>query len=183
MADLPLRLAGLEPAITTPDNAVVRLRLIGRMEAWTTRSENILPKRRKARAMLAYIAMASPRPVPRGRFAELLWSRRAQEQARSSLRQEIYWVLDALTPAETEVVVVTRDHLSLRPGVAWIDAQEVMQATAGRTEALSLLDGNFLEDLDGLDPNFDAWLRHERELLRDHARSIAEVIAQGDSRA
>jgi tRNA A22 N-methylase len=48
----PLRLAGLEPAITTPDNAVVRLRLIGRMEAWTIRSENILPKRRKARAML-----------------------------------------------------------------------------------------------------------------------------------
>jgi len=174
MTDLPLRLAGVEPAITAPDNVVVRLRLIGRMEAWTTRSENILPRRRRARAMLAYIAMASPRPVPRGRFAELLWSRRAQEQARSSLRQEIYWMLDALAPAETEVVVVTRDHLSLRPGVAWIDAQEVMQATAGRTEALSLLDGTFLEDLVGLDPHFDEWLRNEREALHDHARGIAE---------
>src|SRR3978361_1358651 len=140
--------------MTTPDNAVVRLRLIGRMEAWAIRSENILPKRRKARAMLAYVAMAFPRPVPRGRFAELLWSRRAQEQARSSLRQEIYWVLDALTPAETEIVAVTRDHLSLRAGVACIDAQEVLQPTAARTEVLSLLDGIFLEDLDGLDPNF-----------------------------
>src|ERR1700709_2886731 len=127
MADTLPRLAAPEAAITTPDNAVVRLRLIGRMEAWTIRSENILPKRRKARAMLAYIAMASPRPVPRGRFAELLWSRRAQEQARSSLRQELYWLLDPLAPAETEVVVVTRDHLSLRPGVGWIDAQEGMR--------------------------------------------------------
>ena len=59
MADLSIRLAGVEPAIPTPDNVVVRLRLIGRMEAWTIRSENILPKRRKARAMLAYVAMAS----------------------------------------------------------------------------------------------------------------------------
>src|SRR6201746_2729643 len=109
MADPTIRIAGVEPAIPAPDHAVVRLRLIGRMEAWTIRSENILPKRRKARAMLAYVAMASPRPVPRGRFAELLWSRRAQEQARSSLRQEIYWMLDALAPPETGGVVVTRD--------------------------------------------------------------------------
>jgi DNA-binding SARP family transcriptional activator len=159
----------------TSDHAVVRLRLIGRMQAWTYQSENVLPTRRKARAMLACVAMAAPQPVLRGRLAELLWSRGAQEQARGSLRQEIYRVLEALAPAETEVVVVTRDHLSLRPGAVWIDVQEVLKATATEPGSLSLLEGDLLEDLNGIDPNFDLWLKHERELLRDRASRIAEL--------
>jgi DNA-binding SARP family transcriptional activator/tetratricopeptide (TPR) repeat protein len=124
--------------------------------------------------MLACIAMASPRPVLRAQLAELLWSRRSQEQARGSLRQEIYRVLEALAPAETEILVVTRDHLSFRDGAVWIDVQEVLQATASEPGALSLLEGDLLEDLNGIDPSFDLWLRRERELLRDRACDIAE---------
>jgi DNA-binding SARP family transcriptional activator/TolB-like protein len=167
--------ADLALTALTSDQTVVRLRLIGRMEAWTYRCEDVLPTRRKARAMLACIAMASPRPVLRGRLAELLWSRRSHEQARGSLRQEIYRVLEALAPAETEVVVVTRDHLSLRPGAAWLDVQEVLQATATQPGSLSLLEGDLLEDLNGIEPNFDLWLRQERNSLRDRACGIAEA--------
>jgi hypothetical protein len=105
---------------------VVRLRLIGQMEAWTVRSESVLPAGRKTRALLAYVAMAAPRLVLRGRLAEQLWSRRPEEQARASLRQEIHRLLDALSPAEAEILVVTRDHLALRPGAVWVDVEEVM---------------------------------------------------------
>jgi DNA-binding SARP family transcriptional activator len=65
------------------EHAVVRLRLIGQMEAWTVRSESVLPAGRKTRALLASVAMAAPRPVLRGRLAEQLWSRRPEEQARA----------------------------------------------------------------------------------------------------
>ena len=68
----------------------VRLRLIGQMEAWTLTSESVLPAGRKTRALLAVIALSAPRPALRGRLAELLWSRRPEEQARASLRQEIH---------------------------------------------------------------------------------------------
>jgi len=37
---------------------VVRLRLIGQMEAWTLNSENVLPGGRKTRALLAVIALS-----------------------------------------------------------------------------------------------------------------------------
>ena len=107
----------------------MRLRLIGQMEAWTLTSENVLPAGRKTRALLAVIALSSPRPALRGRLAELLWSRRPEEQARASLRQEIHRLLEALAPAGTEILMVTRDHLSLRPGVVWVDVDEVMRAT------------------------------------------------------
>jgi DNA-binding SARP family transcriptional activator/tetratricopeptide (TPR) repeat protein len=146
------------------------------MEAWTLTSENVLPAGRKTRALLAVVALSSPRAALRGRLAELLWSRRPEEQARASLRQEIHRLLETLAPAGTEVLVVTRDHISLQPGVVWVDVEEVMRATTSQPASLSLLDGDLLEDLDGIDPTFDAWLTTERERLRDRARTVAEAL-------
>ncbi len=164
------------PTTTPLTDPVVRLQLIGQMEAWTVRRESVLPAGRKTRALLASIAMAAPRPLLRGRLAEQLWSRRPEEQARASLRQEIHRLLDALSPAQTEVLIISRDHLTLRPGAVWIDVVEVMRASAAKPASLALLEGDLLEDLDGVDPNFDAWLIAERERLRDRAREIAEAI-------
>ena len=39
----------------------------------------------------------------------------------------------------TEILTVTRDHLSLRPGLVWIDVEEVMRATTDQPASLSLL--------------------------------------------
>jgi DNA-binding SARP family transcriptional activator/TolB-like protein len=164
------------PASASAAQIVARLRLIGQTEAWTLTSENLLPPGRKTRALLAVVALSSPRPALRGRLAELLWSRRPEEQARASLRQEIHRLLDALAPANSEILTVTRDHLSLRPGVVWIDVEEVMRATTEEPASLSLLEGDLLEDLDGIDPAFDTWLTTERERLRDRARTVAEAL-------
>ncbi|HEY4044149.1 MAG TPA: BTAD domain-containing putative transcriptional regulator [Rhodopila sp.] len=178
MADAPTRLSVTSTSALS--QVVVRLRLIGQMEAWTIRSESVIPPGRKTRALLASIALAAPRPVLRGRLAEQLWSRRPEEQARASLRQEIHRLLEALSPAESEILIITRDHLTLRPGAVWIDVEEVMKATTAQPASLALLDGDLLEDLDGIDPNFDAWLNTERERLRDRARGIAETLLKDD---
>jgi DNA-binding SARP family transcriptional activator/TolB-like protein len=146
------------------------------MEAWTLTSESVLPAGRKTRALLASVALSAPRPALRGRLAELLWSRRPEEQARASLRQEIHRLLEALSPAKADILIVTRDHLTLRGGAVWVDVEEVMRATTLQPASLSLLDGDLLEDLDGIDPSFDAWLTAERERLRDRARSVAESL-------
>src|ERR1700727_901594 len=176
MAGASHRPAGPGIPANSSGQIVVRLRLIGQMEAWTVASENVLPAGRKTRALLAVIALSSPRPALRGRLAELLWSRRPEEQARASLRQEIHRLLEVLAPAKTEVLIVTRDHLSLRPGAVWIDGDEVMRATTTQPASLSLLDSELLEDLAGIDPTFDTWLTGERERLRDRARGVAEAL-------
>src|SRR3984885_6695691 len=105
MADYLTRLSISSTPSNALDHVVVRLRLIGQMEAWTIRSESVLPAGRKTRALLASIAMAAP-----------------------------------------------------RPGAVGIDVEEGMRATAVQPASLALLDGDLLEDLDGVDPNFDAWL-------------------------
>lgn len=146
------------------------------MEAWTLTSESILPTGRKTRALLAILALSSPRPMLRSKLAELLWSRRPEEQARASLRQEIHRLLEALHPVGQQIMSVQRDHLTLRPGTVWVDVEEVLRASTSKPQALSLLDGELLEDLDGVDPSFDQWLAGERERLRDRARTLAETL-------
>ena len=158
------------------DHIAVRLRLIGQMEAWTVNSESVLPPGRKTRALLAIVVLSAPRPVLRSRLAELLWSRRPEEQARASLRQEIHRLLEVLVPAGTEILTINRDSLVLRPGVVWVDVDEVLRATTAHPGALALLDSELLEELDGVDPAFDVWLHGERERLRDRARSVAEAL-------
>ncbi len=158
------------------DPIAVRLRLIGQMEAWTVNSESVLPPGRKTRALLAIVVLSAPRPVLRARLAELLWSRRPEEQARASLRQEIHRLLEVLTPAGTEILTINRDSLVLRPGVVWVDVDEVLRATTAHPGALALLDSELLEELDGVDPAFDVWLLGERERLRDRARNVAEAL-------
>ena len=146
------------------------------MEAWTITSESVLPPGRKTRALLAVIALSSPRPVLRSRLAELLWSRRPEEQARASLRQEIHRLLEVLAPAGQDVLSINRDSLALRPGVVWVDVEEVLRATTTHPGSLALLDSELLEELDGVDPAFDVWLHGERERLRDRARGVAEAL-------
>ncbi|MDP9096568.1 MAG: hypothetical protein M3N26_08485, partial [Pseudomonadota bacterium] len=158
------------------DTIAVRLRLIGQMEAWTINSESVLPPGRKTRALLAIVVLSAPRPVLRSRLAELLWSRRPEEQARASLRQEIHRLLEVLAPAGTEILTINRDSLVLRQGVVWVDVDEVLRATTAHPGALALLDSELLEELDGVDPAFDVWLHAERERLRDRARAVAEAL-------
>ncbi len=158
------------------DNIAIRLRLIGQMEAWTVNGESVLPPGRKTRALLAIVVLSAPRPVLRSRVAELLWSRRPEEQARASLRQEIHRLLEVLAPAGTDILTITRDSLALRPSVVWVDVDEVLRATTTHPGALALLDSELLEELDGVDPAFDVWLHGERERLRDRARSVAEAL-------
>ncbi|HTC08022.1 MAG TPA: BTAD domain-containing putative transcriptional regulator [Acetobacteraceae bacterium] len=177
MAEFTQPLQRLVPPPGMDGSVVVRLRLIGQMEAWSLTSENVLPQGRKTRALLAVVALSAPRPALRGRLAELLWSRRPEEQARASLRQEIHRLLEALGPAGGgDILSVTRDHLSLRSDAVWVDVDEVMRATVEQPASLSLLEGDLLEDLDGIDPTFDAWLAAERERVRDKARSVAEAL-------
>ena len=168
--------AGTRDAAATADSVAVRLRLIGQMEAWTIKSDSILPLGRKTRALLAIVALAQPRPVLRSRLAELLWSRRPEEQARASLRQEIHRLLEVLSPAQADILSINRDSIALRPGMVWVDVEEVLRATTTHPGSLALLDADLLEELDGVDPAFDVWLHAERERLRDRARGVAEAL-------
>src|SRR3984885_7095483 len=119
------------------------------------KGRNCLPRTRKTRALLAVLAMASPKPVLRQQLASLLWSRREQEQARGSLRQSVHEVQDTLGPAWSHLFITDRHHLSLRGAALEIDALSLAQPVAISVEMLGKFNDVLLEDLGGLDPAFD----------------------------
>lgn len=138
-------------SLARPAQAAPRLwlHLIGPMQAMDAAGTSLLPRSRKARAVLAVLALSSPRPVSRVRITALLWSQREREQARGSLRQcvhEIQGLFQALGPG---VLEADREQLRMAEDSFWLDVRD----------AGSDLTGILLEDLFGLDPAFDEWIR------------------------
>jgi DNA-binding SARP family transcriptional activator/tetratricopeptide (TPR) repeat protein len=143
--------------------------------------QTYLPRTRKTRALLALLAMCSPKPMLRPQLASLLWSQRENEQARASLRQSVHELQDTLGASWSHVFVTDRHHLSLRGAQLQIDALLLAQPARISPELLDQYDEVLLEDLNGLDPAFDRWLENERGRFVRIRRTIGEsLLAQYD---
>ena len=103
---------------------------------------------RKARAILAYLAVHPGEHVSRERLIELLWPDRGESQARGSLRQSLL----EIRRAAPRLIDGDHDHL-------WIDADRII--ASGFPDECSPQE-QLLDDLEGITPEFDEWLRCER---------------------
>src|SRR3954463_10890094 len=133
-----------------------------------------LPRTRKTRALLAILALASPKPVLRPAVASLLWSRREKEQARASLRQCVHELQDTLGFNWSYLFVADRHNLIFRGSAGTVDAAVLSQPGQPNLENLALFKETLLEDLTGLDPAFDHWLDEERARFARIGRTIGE---------
>jgi len=163
------------------DGTLLRLRLFGHMRAEDPDGRSILPRTRKTRAVLAVIALASPRPVLRLQLTGLLWSQREKEQARASLRQAIHELQDTLSPAMLRLLSAERHHLTFRQDGLWVDVLHATRAEGVRPEMLDWFRAPLLEDLVGLDPAFDQWLHVERARIQAIARGMGERMLADQS--
>ena len=152
------------------------MRLFGHMAVEDQQGRTYLPRTRKTRALMAYLAMASPKPVLRATLASLLWSRRENEQARASLRQSVHEIQDTLGPVWGHLFVADRHHLSLRGDTLDIDAHSLAQPAGLSIETLARFENTLLEDMNGLDPAFDRWLDDERARFLRIGRTVGEGL-------
>src|ERR1700755_2909290 len=97
--------------------AALTVRLLGSFEARLDAGPPIQFPTRKARALLAYLAICPGRAHSRDEVADLLWSMRDDEQARGSLRRTLSDLRKSL--GDLDWLVSDGDMLSLGPaGVA-----------------------------------------------------------------
>ena len=153
-------------------------RLLGH---FTVDPSNLVPNGRKARALLARLAMAD-RPLSRDRLSALFWSRRPEPQAHASLRQCLMelkaWTRASppLVRADRDTVAINRAHVAddlslLVAACAADDAETALRWLPGEDVAL-------LADLDGIDEAWDDWLAAER--ARQNAVIVRDVLAMAD---
>jgi DNA-binding SARP family transcriptional activator len=159
--------------------AIVRIHLLGSLRATTYLGESILPRGRKARAILGYLCLNAGEPISRSRLASLLWDRVPDHQARNSLRQALWELSAAMGSLADELISVDRDTATLQPGPCWIDALAVLSSEPApphsfRGDLAALCTGGLLEELDGLSVSFDHWLLAERTRFDERLRGLLE---------
>lgn len=158
---------------------LLRLKLFGQMQAEDASGRSVLPRSRKTRAVLAVLALAAPKAVLRSRLTGLLWSQRAREQARGSLRQSVLELQRALGPGAGTLLRTDRNHLVLFDDGLWVDVCLLDGTTVAAPSGLQVFRPTLLDDLDGLDPVFDGWLEEQRQRVKQLASSVAEAVLAG----
>ena len=163
-----------------PSHPIVRIHVLGSMRATTYLGNNILPRGKKARAILGYLALAAGERMSRARLASMLWDRTPEAQARSSFRQALHEVSSAMGPLVDELISADRDTIKLNTALCWIDAAAVVAPettplNSSRSELSALCAGELLEQLDGISTSFDQWLLAERTHFAQQLTDLLET--------
>jgi DNA-binding SARP family transcriptional activator len=161
-----------------------RVLLLGPLQVIQNGAQLLLPRSRKVRALLAYLAMA-PRPVTREKLCELFWD--VADDPRSELR----WCLSKLRPlvdaptttrliADRELVGINTNSLDIDAISLAHSAQTMLTSgSPGDLRSLrALFRGEFLEGL-FLDraPLFDNWLAGQRHRFGQLQQQLLERLS------
>jgi len=145
---------------------------------------------RKARALLAYLALQVGKPQSRFRLTSLLWEDADQELGRASLRQALT-ALRRSMPRKAQATLVTEgEFVLLDPECTGTDLEYFLFSVEAGTrrsldDAVALWRGDLLEGMDVRSSRFDEWLNEQRMVLRrqmsDALRKLTRLcIAEED---
>src|SRR5918997_1294697 len=154
----------------------------------------------KVRALLAYLAVESQRPVPRAELATLLWPDQPERAARANLSQALTTLRNALGEKAAHQPVLLSDALSVRLNpespvemdvsqfFALLGASDAHPHHNWRTcmpcaqrlqQAIEVYRGHFLADVAVADsPVFEEWVTLQREHLLQRALSALERLVE-----
>jgi len=165
---------------------MLELRLLGGFDLRNDGQETKLS--RKARALLAYLAVNPGQAFEREQIADLLWTRSGAEQARHSLRQTLVELRRAFAAEGTEPIRANVSTISLVPEQVQVDAIRLRilsesQHTQDWSAADQLFAGPFLDRFPPVSPGFDDWLALERggwnELILETLARLDDQHAAG----
>ena len=172
--------------------AVLELTLFGAFEARLKSGATVILPRKKAQALLAYLALRPGQMHARDTLAALLWGDVPSKRARHSVRQTLLVLRNSLPTAaeaglaeesDTEgsaCLVAEGDAVGLRADAVDVDVAAFERLAAdGSPEALeraaALYRGALLEGISVSEPSFEDWLREERYRLNERA---VEILAK-----
>ncbi|MWD26137.1 tetratricopeptide repeat protein [Aquicoccus sp. SCR17] len=174
---------GVEKPPPDTEDAALSIRLVGPLCVLRQGCPVVLPKSRKVRALIAYLALAE-RPVGRSRLCELLGN--TASDPRGELRGYLTSMRSVLDRPDRPRVIAKDDMVSLDLADAEIDAVQMERAVrkgldrVDTDDLIRLADhctGDFVEGLClGRSPDLGTWLASQREHCRNTQAAILEHL-------
>ena len=164
------------------------LKVLGEFEARDGAGNLITITGRKNQALLAVLALAPSFSMTRARIANLLWSDRGDDQARSSLRQALAALRKELGDAGVILLSFGDERVRLDLTCVEVDAVEFRKLAKGNDleslrQAKALLRGSLLADLEIADPAFESWHAQERSRFDDIAITLFDKLCDHETGA
>src|SRR2546422_10495241 len=100
--------------------ARLELMLLGGFQARLVPGGPINLPTRKAKVLLAYLALPAGKPHARDQLAALLWGDVPESQSRGSLRKALFWLRQALA----DTVMADAETVELKAGAVSVDVGE-----------------------------------------------------------
>ncbi|MFQ5973357.1 MAG: BTAD domain-containing putative transcriptional regulator [Alphaproteobacteria bacterium] len=166
--------------------AGLKLSLFGGFAACLSSGQSISLSRRKAKALLAYLALHQGRPQSREKIAGLLWGDRDEAHARASLRQVLMILRRSLPRRCLNAATLSGEELLVARGGVAVDVIDFRKAIAEGTmaafeRAADLYCGELLEGFDLDEEEFRDWLVAERADLQRLAVDVLRRLLTWDA--
>ena len=156
-----------------------RLCLLGGFDL--TADEEAVPGiSRKARALMAYLALQTGHSQSREKLAGLLWGGNGEPQARMNLRQTLS-AIRRIHSANSKLVLTDADNIALNfvdidLDVAQFETLAASSEPEHMEKAAALYRGDLLDGFSVREEPFEDWLRVERERLRAISIRVLERL-------
>jgi len=161
----------------------IRLQLLGGFQLYGDDGTPIAIKVRKAKALLAYLALHLGQAQPRDKLAGLLWEESDDTRARHSLRQVLADLRRALPESDPPLLLAGDDQITLCANGIEVDALrfEALLAdncTASLEQALGLYQGELLEGFNPRSSGYEDWLLARQSHLREQALNAMTLLLE-----
>ena len=168
-------------ACTVSEMGLAGLRLFGGVELTTSSGHPVPIPRKKAQALLAYLACHPGQAQPRDKLATLFWPEMDDQQARANLRKALFVLRSPLSAVPSSLRIeeeaVALDVTALDVDVLAFERLARRADPEALQQAAALYRGNLLEGLGVSETPFEEWLREERERLRELAlETLARLL-------
>ncbi len=160
--------------------SIPRLALLGGFALRDRDGERLEVGMRKAKALLAWLALHPGEPQSRDKLAGLLWAESGDSAARHSLRQALTSLRRAL-PDPERMLASLGDRIQLAAGELDCDVLRFRELAVSRhlrdlERAVSLYCGELLEGFIVRSPEFEDWMATERSRLREQACALFDRL-------
>lgn len=150
---------------------ILNLRLLGTPLISTADNQDVRLPTKKSQALLVYLASPPGVAHSRDQLSGLLWGLSAQEQARTSLRQNLARLRKSLGSAK-DIISADAQQIKLVPELVETDTA-VLEGLLSRPDiesletAANLIKGEFASGLHINEDSFDEWIENERRRISD----------------